>query len=74
VRMRRGLNRRAGVDEGLGFNPIRRRVREDHARVRVVLVPISLDGMTSGPQASVTAGEKEENGSGRKENGPWAGN
>jgi hypothetical protein len=22
-----------GVDEGLGFNPIRRRVRDDHARV-----------------------------------------
>jgi hypothetical protein len=54
VRGGRGLNRRLGVVEGLGFNLNRRGDREDHARVRAVLVPVSLGGMTSGPQSSVT--------------------
>jgi hypothetical protein len=36
VRTRRGLSRRLGMTEGLGFNPKQRGVREDHARVHRV--------------------------------------
>jgi hypothetical protein len=64
VRGGRGLNRRLGVVEGLGFNLNRRGVQEDHARVHAVLVPVSLGGMTSGPQSSVTERERRGNGSG----------
>jgi hypothetical protein len=58
VRTRRGLNRRLGVAEGLGFNPNRRGVREDHARVPSVFVPVSLGGMTGGVQVSGTERRK----------------
>jgi hypothetical protein len=68
---RGGLYGRDGVAEGLGFDPNRRRIRGDHAQVRVVLVPVCLDRMTSGAQASVTAVEKEENSSGREGVRPW---
>jgi hypothetical protein len=64
VRVARGLNRRLGVAEGLGFNPNQRGVWEDHARVRAVLVPVSLDGMTSGAPPSAAGGWRNGTGSG----------
>jgi hypothetical protein len=58
--------------EGLGFNPNRRGVQEDHARVPSVFVPVSLGGMTGGVQVSGTERRKGGNGSGRERSGPWA--
>jgi hypothetical protein len=67
VRGGRGLNRRLGVAEGLGFNQNQRGVREDHARVRAMLVPVSLDGMTSGAPPSTAGGWRNGTSSGGEE-------
>jgi hypothetical protein len=61
--MRRGLNRRLGMAEGLGFEPIWRGIRRGHARC-IVFVPVSLGEMTSGTQMSVV-GERERGSDGR---------